>query len=104
MKKLEWESGVDALEDALKLEAQVTRSIRDVIKTCEGDVNDYHLVDYLTGEFLEEQYNGQRELAGKISTLRKMMKTHGTIGEFMYDKKLLEWVNPFQIECNKYWI
>ncbi|XP_059612445.1 ferritin heavy chain [Phlebotomus argentipes] len=90
VKKLEWDSGVEALEDALKLEAEVTKSIREVIRECEKDVNDYHLVDYLTGEFLEEQYQGQRELAGKISTLRKMMKTHGTIGEFLYDKTLLE--------------
>uniref|UniRef100_A0A6B2E7V2 Ferritin n=1 Tax=Phlebotomus kandelakii TaxID=1109342 RepID=A0A6B2E7V2_9DIPT len=89
-KTLEWKSGVDALEDALRLEAEVTKSIRGVIKECEGDKNDYHLVDYLTGEFLEEQYHGQRELAGKVSTLRKMMKTHGVVGEFLYDKKLLE--------------
>uniref|UniRef100_A0A1L8DJC8 Ferritin n=1 Tax=Nyssomyia neivai TaxID=330878 RepID=A0A1L8DJC8_9DIPT len=84
-----WNSGVEALEDALRLEADVTASIRSVIKACEGDKNDYHLVDYLTGVFLEEQYEGQRELAGMISTLRKMMNTHGTIGEFLYDKTLL---------------
>uniref|UniRef100_A0A7G3ACG4 Ferritin n=1 Tax=Lutzomyia longipalpis TaxID=7200 RepID=A0A7G3ACG4_LUTLO len=85
-----WNSGVEALKDALKLEAEVTESIRGVIKACEGDKNDYHLVDYLTGVFLEEQYHGQRELAGMISTLSKMMNTHGTIGEFLYDKPLLD--------------
>jgi len=88
----EWNSGVEALTDALNLEAKVTRSIRDIIMTCESpkDVpfNDYHLVDYLTGDFLEEQYNGQRDLAGKISTLGKMMATHGPLGEFLFDKKL----------------
>lgn len=48
------------------------------------------LVDYLTGEFLEEQYRGQRDLAGKISTLRKMMKsnTNGALGEFLFDKQM----------------
>lgn len=47
------------------------------------------MVDYLTSDFLDEQYKGQRELAGKISTLGKMMQTHGHLGEFLFDKKLL---------------
>jgi len=90
-----WENGVAALSDALKLEALVTKSIRNVIQVCEGSTpatshNDYHLADYLTGDFLEEQYHGQRDLAGKISTLGKMMERHGALGEFMFDKKLLE--------------
>jgi len=44
-----WDSGIDALKDALKLEAHVTRKIRDIIAACEdptGDgsgVNDYHV-------------------------------------------------------------
>lgn len=53
----------------------------------------YHfnqLVDYLTGVYLEEQYKGQRELAGKVSTLKKMMKNHGQLGEFLFDKQLLD--------------
>lgn len=89
----EWNSGVEALADALNLEAEVTKSIRQIIMTCESpkDIpfNDYHLVDYLTGDFLDEQYKGQRDLAGKVSTLGKMMTTHGALGEFLFDKKLL---------------
>ncbi|KAH0949893.1 hypothetical protein HN011_002777 [Eciton burchellii] len=89
----EWNNGVEALTDALNLEAQVTRSIREIITTCENPkpnpFNDYHLVDYLTSDFLDEQYKGQRDLAGKISTLGKMMQTHGLLGEFLFDKKLL---------------
>ncbi|KAH8257651.1 hypothetical protein KR038_005930 [Drosophila bunnanda] len=86
-----WESGVDALEHALKMESDVTKSIRSVIASCEDDpeFNDYHLVDYLTGEFLEEQYKGQRDLAGKASTLKKMLDRHSSLGEFLFDKKLL---------------
>lgn len=89
--KTSWKSGVEALKDALKTEAYVTKSIRKVIEKCEDDsgVNDYHLVDYLTGEFLEEQYHGQRDLAGKISTLDKLMAQQGALGEFLFDKKLL---------------
>ncbi|XP_072943217.1 ferritin heavy chain [Epargyreus clarus] len=91
-----WDSGQQALEHALKMETAVTKSIRNVIVNCEHDReatektnNDYHLVDYLTGEFLEEQYKGQRDLAGKASTLKKMMDRHGALGEFIFDKKLL---------------
>jgi len=89
--KSSWESGVAALEDALRLEAYVTKSIKRVIKVCEeaNDSNDYHLVDYLTGDFLDEQYKGQRDLAGKISTLDKLRDNHGALGEFLFDKKLL---------------
>ena len=86
-----WENGVDALQHALKMESEVTSSIRNVIAACEDDAefNDYHLVDYLTGEFLEEQYKGQRDLAGKASTLKKMLDRHASLGEFIFDKKLM---------------
>jgi len=92
--KTVWKSGVEALKDALNTEAEVTKSIRRVISVCENDDkfngnNDYHIVDYLTGDFLEEQYHGQRELAGMVSTLDKMMKGQGALAEFLYDKKLL---------------
>lgn len=46
-------------------------------------------VDYLTGEFLDEQHKGSRDLAGKLSTLGKMMKNNGPLAEFLFDKKLL---------------
>lgn len=101
-KKHGWKNGVEALSDALDLEAKVTKSIRNVIEKCESDVvtdsennnkrtkvNDYHLVDYLTGVYLEEQHKGQRELAGMLSTLSKMQDNNGELGEFLYDKTLL---------------
>lgn len=91
----EWNSGVDALKSALELETNVTDKIRDIIIICEEPLNqpkfnDYHLVDWLTGEYLEEQYKGQRALAGMISTLGKMMKDHDALGEFLFDKKILK--------------
>lgn len=85
-------AGLIALQNALKLEVAVTKSIRDLVAKCESDdaYNHYHFVDYLTGEFLEEQYKGQRDLAGKISTLGKMVKGDGArLAEFLFDKQLL---------------
>lgn len=46
-------------------------------------------VDYLTGEFLTEQYHGKRDIAGKISTLGKMIKSNGAeLADYLFDKKL----------------
>jgi ferritin heavy chain len=100
-------SGHQALQCALEMEVAVTTAINKLIRTCEapkcdaescpknaeksqGELNDYHLVDYLTGEFLEEQYKGQREIAGRMKTLEKLTHTHGNIGEFLFDKQMLE--------------
>jgi len=87
-------SGLVALQKALELEKEVTTSIRNLIATCEGTTaqpfNHYHFVDYLTGDFLEEQYKGQRDLAGKISTLGKLAEANGAeLGDFLFDKELL---------------
>jgi hypothetical protein len=47
--KESWDAGIDALKEALQLEAHVTRKIRDIIIACEnpsGDgsgFNDYHV-------------------------------------------------------------
>lgn len=78
--------GESALRAALKKEEEVTHSIRGVIKACEEGSNDFHLADYLTGEYLDEQHKGQRELAEKISTLSKMKKSAPKLGEFLFDK------------------
>lgn len=47
--KTSWGSGVEALKDALKTEAKVTKSIRQVIAKCEDDNsnNDYHVCVHL---------------------------------------------------------
>ncbi|XP_063708289.1 ferritin heavy chain-like [Culicoides brevitarsis] len=96
-------NGTTAFQCALKMEMAVTEHIKKVIKQCEHfdedckatptgkcSDNDYHYVDYLTGEFLTEQYEGQRKIAGYLKTLEKMSQTHGNIGEFFFDKTLLE--------------
>ncbi|XP_065340246.1 ferritin heavy chain [Cloeon dipterum] len=85
-----WENGVSALEDALSLEVHVTRAIKHIIKKCDEEPNDYHFVDYLTTEFLDEQHKGQRDLAGKLTTLGKMKNgPQRELAEFLFDKKLL---------------
>ncbi|XP_039282227.1 ferritin subunit [Nilaparvata lugens] len=91
-------NGKEALEKALQQEVLVTNNILKVMKACENEEvkdaawtlpNDYHLVDWLTAEFLDEQYKGQRDIAGKLSTLLKMGSSNYHLGEFLFDKKLL---------------
>ncbi|BES98971.1 Ferritin-like domain [Nesidiocoris tenuis] len=112
LKKKEVKGGLDALNMALKYEVAVTRSIKRMIKACENEEvlsesdklslekdearvapNDYHMVDWLITDLLDEQLRGQRELAGRISTLYKMKEGYGVIADFLYDKKLLEELN-----------
>jgi ferritin heavy chain len=89
-------AGLESLRTALKMEVAVTHSIRDLIAACEAEqvdkdtvFNDYHYVDYLTGEFLTEQYKGKRDIAGKISTLSKMIRDNGAeLADFLFDKSL----------------
>ena len=95
-KKTSWSNALEALKDALALETGVTERIRKMIETCESSLkdgeninyNDYHLADYLSSDFLGEQHKGQRELAGHISRLSKMLNQHSVIGEYIYDKNL----------------
>lgn len=91
-------AGMQSLRTALKMEYAVTESIRNLIIACEAEkvdgkkdevFNDYHFVDYLTGDFLTEQYQGKRDIAGKISTLGKMIKDNGAeLADYLFDKKL----------------
>jgi len=91
----------------------VTKRINDIIKTCEvaydgntsdcpspdysADLNmlpceitknDYHTVDYFTGEFLTEQHGSLRQLVGFHATLNKMPKS--PLAEMLFDKTIGE--------------
>lgn len=91
-------AGLESLRSALKMEAAVTQSIRNLIIACEAEevegkknevYNDYHFVDYLTGDFLTEQYKGKRDIAGKLTTLGKMIKQNGgELADYLFDKSL----------------
>ena len=58
-----------ALMLALEMEKEVTARMKLMIDVCsEAGAEDYHAGDWLTGTWLEEQYQGQRHLAGLINT------------------------------------
>merc|ERR1712137_1437607 len=89
--RYEWETPLAALRQALDMEKQVTQFIKEIIDEC-ADAEDHHLADYLTGEFMEEQLQGQRKLAGHINSLSKLMgSTKGAkqlLATYLYDQKL----------------
>jgi len=92
--KVVWESVTDAFKDALALEQEVTKSITNIISACESQkyddgkqINDYHTADHFTSDFLAEQHDGTRKLAGFIASLHNMEEHHGALAEIIFDTK-----------------
>merc|ERR1711915_948303 len=76
-------SGVDeALRMALKMEKNMT----DICSAAGQD--DPHAADWLTGTWLEEQLQGQRNLAGLINTFNNFKRGHEELAEWMFDMEL----------------
>ena len=46
--------------------------------------------DWLTEDMLDEQHRGARELAGRISELRRMTAQQPNMGEYLFDLQLAE--------------
>lgn len=80
-------NGQEALKKAYSMEKGITANIKEIIRVCDDD-KDYHVSDFLTGDFLTEQYESERNFAGKLATLEKMWSHHGSLAEFMFDKTL----------------
>lgn len=80
-------SGKTALRIAYDMENSITTHIKNIINQCDKD-KEYHVSDFLTGDFLTEQYESERSFAGKLATLEKMWSHHGSLAEFMFDKTL----------------
>lgn len=85
-----WADGEEALRDALEMEKIVSGSIKKLIDVCDNDAKqDYHAADWLTGTFLEEQFQGQRHLAGLINSLSTFRRDHEHLADWMFSNSLL---------------
>ena len=82
-----WEDGTEALRDALHMEKEVSKSIKDLITICENS-EDYYSADWLTGQILDEQLKGQRHLAGLINTLSSFRAKNEHLADWMFDNQL----------------
>lgn len=88
-----WHSGYDALQDAFLMEVAITERIRKIAKICESD-NDNNenddVIHFLISKVTNEQLKSTHKYAGRVSTLSKLIKLNGHLGEFLFDKELLK--------------
>ena len=60
---------LQALTMALAMEKMVSGKMKAMVDVCSvAHQEDFHAADWVTGTWLEEQLQGQRELAGLINT------------------------------------
>ena len=81
---VEFASVREAFEAALALERKVNSSLLDLHKTAEEN-SDPHMTDYLEGNFLNEQVDAIKELAGHVSNLDRVGLG---LGEWHFDQSL----------------
>jgi len=81
--KIEWDSGLQSLKDALTLEKKVNQSLLELHKAADSH-NDAHLTDFLEGEFLTEQVDAIKELGDFIT--RATRAGEKGLGEHLFDK------------------
>jgi len=93
-----WDSVFQALNTTLKIEKDVRDYFKKIIFVCEGGSDpdhsgvDYHISDFLTGNFLEEQHQGVHEISVLLTTLGRMLENNGNaaFAEFEFDRTLLK--------------
>jgi len=79
----EWGCGLDAVTAALDLEKHVNQSLLDlhVVASKHGDAQ---MADFIETEFLTEQVEAIKELAGFVTNLKRV---GAGLGEYMFDKE-----------------
>jgi len=80
--KIEWDSGLQSLQDALTLEKKVNQSLLELHLVASSH-DDAHLSDYLEGEFLTEQVEAIKEIGDLITRAKK---AGDGLGEYLFDK------------------
>ncbi|XP_021355362.1 soma ferritin-like [Mizuhopecten yessoensis] len=81
--KDEWGSALEAMQVALALEKNVNQSLLDLHAV--GDKHgDSQFMDFLEGEYLEEQVNAIKEISDHITNLKRVGPG---LGEYLYDKE-----------------
>jgi len=84
--KDEWGTALEAMQMALALERQVNQVLLDLHKLATEHA-DAHMTDFLEGNYLEEQVESIKELAGYVSQLTRVGPG---LGEYIFDKELAE--------------
>jgi len=82
----DWGTGLDAVKAALDLEKHVNQSLLD-LHCVASKHNDAQMADFIETEFLTEQVEAIKELAGYVANLKRV---GGGLGEYMFDKEHFE--------------
>jgi len=85
--KSSWADAEEALRDALEMEKVVTGAMKAMIDQCSED--DFS-ADWLTGDWLDEQLRGQRELSGMINTFATFRRDYESLADWMFSEQLLK--------------
>eukprot|EP01095_Lingulamoeba_sp_RSL-Kostka_P018300 TRINITY_DN99_c0_g2_i1.p1 TRINITY_DN99_c0_g2~~TRINITY_DN99_c0_g2_i1.p1 ORF type:complete len:171 (-),score=84.07 TRINITY_DN99_c0_g2_i1:101-613(-) len=83
--KMEWETPLEALEDALALERTVNQKILD-LHAIADESNDPQMQDFLEGTFLNEQVDAIKELGDKITNYKRC---GDGLGVYLFDKNTM---------------
>ncbi|KAK2587095.1 hypothetical protein KPH14_002861 [Odynerus spinipes] len=78
----DWTSAKNAMTEALELEKRVNESLLE-LHAIAGKHNDANFMDFLETEFLQEQVDSMKEIAGYVTNLE--MAGEG-LGTFLFDK------------------
>ncbi|VDM03937.1 unnamed protein product [Schistocephalus solidus] len=81
----EWSSGLEAMETALKIEREVNESLLELHRTA-ALKDDSQFCDFLESEYLNEQVESIKQLAGYVTNLRNVGPG---LGEYIFDKETL---------------
>merc|ERR1712045_789442 len=88
-KVYDWQGVDDALQLALKMEKDVTARMKAMVDICSvAGEEDHQAGDWITGTWMEEQYAGQRKLAGMINTFNNFKRGHEELAEWMFDQEI----------------
>eukprot|EP01095_Lingulamoeba_sp_RSL-Kostka_P018299 TRINITY_DN99_c0_g1_i1.p1 TRINITY_DN99_c0_g1~~TRINITY_DN99_c0_g1_i1.p1 ORF type:complete len:171 (-),score=88.01 TRINITY_DN99_c0_g1_i1:114-626(-) len=83
--KIEWDSPLEALEDALALERTVNEKLLALHAIAE-ESNDPQMTDFLEGTFLNEQVDAIKELGDKITNYKR---AGDGLGVYLFDKNTM---------------
>lgn len=84
--KDEWGSALEAMQMALALEKNINQVLLDLHKQA-TDHGDPHMTDFLEGNYLEEQVESIKQIAGFVTQLTRMGPG---LGEHIFDKELAD--------------
>ncbi|KAG8433990.1 hypothetical protein GDO86_012375 [Hymenochirus boettgeri] len=84
----DWANGLEALQNALKLEKNVNQALLD-LHGVGANRNDAHMCDFLESAFLSESTEVIKKLGDHISSLKKLGANQPGMGEYLFDKHTL---------------